>query len=204
MFQWMTNHPNWTQFYRSDFTSAKWRGKSLPWSSWHLLTQFRILLTFFTQTCCPPGSPGCYLQSCFPGSLSTACSGAWSYSTFALTFIELHEVSVSLFHQLAEMSLNSSPTFYFLPEFGVIGVLAVSSFSLITRAINKDIKQYQPLYQTLRNWSPIQAIGIYSFSGAAQPDFFTNLVVHPPSPDLPGLTTTVLWETVSKALLKPC
>lgn len=59
---------------------------------------------------------GCCLQSCFPSSLSTACSGAWGYSTFALTFVELIEVSVRSFHQLAEMSLNSSPTFYFLPS----------------------------------------------------------------------------------------
>lgn len=148
----------------------------------------------------PPGLPGCWLQNCFPGSLFAACSGAWAYSTFALSFVELHEVSVSLFHQLAEMSLNSSPTFHFLLSVWCHWHTCCESFCLVIHAISKNIKRYQALYQTLRNAtqirSPVQALSLYSFSGTAQPHFFTSLVVHPSTPELLNLTTTVLQETV--------
>ena len=167
----------------------------------------------------PAGICWCSSGSCWPFSLKlvvyldtqvVACRAAFKqfvhnlYSP-SLNFMRFLSACFSSFltcQWIAALLSISSPLF------GVVGILAVGSFCLITDAINKDFKQCQPLSQALRNvthnWTPFQDIDLHSFSGAAQLEFFTSFAVHPPSSDLPNLTTIVLWKTVSKALLKPC
>lgn len=55
-------------------------------------------LSYFTikgqwPTCCPPGPPESFLQSCFPACCPSACAGAWSYPALGaghkLGFVQL-------------------------------------------------------------------------------------------------------------------
>jgi len=77
--------------------------------------QPKLLLAFFcckgallphVQFSCPPGLPGVFWQSCFPAIPKNAVAPPHTQD-FALPFVELHEVPVSLFLQLFKVSYNA-------------------------------------------------------------------------------------------------
>lgn len=103
---------------------------------------------------------GPFLQSCFPTgqhpahiasgrfSIPSAGLGIW----FCWTFVELHEILVSPYHQPVK-SLSGAPLqdTNLSTWFGIDQKLAESALCPVVQVTNKDIEYYWPQYWSLRD-----------------------------------------------------
>lgn len=91
--------------------------------------------------------PGYFLQMCYLPSQVSACTAAWGYSITGAglhtSLIECHEVSVSPFHQLAEVPVIApmpsrvlAAPLSLLSSMNLLRICYVSSFRLLTDAFN--------------------------------------------------------------------
>ncbi|RMC14838.1 hypothetical protein DUI87_07014 [Hirundo rustica rustica] len=128
----------------------------------------------------------------------------------ALGLIKLHLVSLCPSIQLVQISLHSHPTFQQIDtrtQFSVIHKFTNERFNTLIHVINKNIEQNSPQHRPLRDttgdWPQLDAAP-FTTTLWARPSsqFLTQQRVLLSKPQAVSLSRSVLWETVSKALLK--
>ena len=159
----------------------------------------------------PPGPPGDFLQSCFPVGQPLANIGTWGCSSPGAGLRTFQNIPVSPFLQ----PVSPAPSLWMAAWPFVISVTLPSFMSSadslrvccsIIQLINADIKQdwtqYWPLGYTTSYWPPtrLHVTDLRPLGLAIQTVF--NLYHCSSSLHFISFFMRILWETVSKALLK--
>ncbi|RMC13421.1 hypothetical protein DUI87_10959 [Hirundo rustica rustica] len=128
----------------------------------------------------------------------------------ALGLIKPHLIRLCPSIQLFQISLQSHPTFQLIgthSQLSVICKFTNQRFNTLIHVINKNIEQNWPQHRPLRDttcaWLPAgcSIVHHHSLGSAIQP-FLTQHRVLLSKLWAASLSRSVLWETVSKALLK--
>ena len=125
--------------------------------------QPKLLLAFFcckgallphVQFSCPPGLPGVFWQSCFPAIPKNAVAPPQTQD-FALPFVELHEVPVSLFLQLFKVSYNAVVVLWIrLPWVTTKKTMVKPSINALQSRLDKFVLLARPQQSaTVRKWA---------------------------------------------------
>ncbi|PKU41303.1 hypothetical protein llap_8392 [Limosa lapponica baueri] len=125
----------------------------------------------------------------------------------ALGLVEPHPVGLSPSIQPVQIPLQSLSTLHQVDTPTQLGVICEGALDPLVQIIDKDVKENRPQYRALgdttRDRPPTGLNSIPHHSlGPASSQFLTQRTVLPSKPWAASFSRRILWETVSKALLK--